>query len=124
MALEHPEAVYIMASRPRGALYTGRTKDLVYRTWQHRNCLLPGHTQRYRITKLVYFEWHDGWEAAWRREQQIKRYRRAWKFNLVEDGNPGWKDLWFEITDNKEVSFPPIALRGFLPGLSRDPACG
>ncbi|WP_412545115.1 GIY-YIG nuclease family protein [Maricaulis sp. MIT060901] len=108
MTLEHPEAVYIMASRPRGALYIGRTKDLVYRRRQHRNCLLTGHTQRYRITKLVYFEWHDGWEAAWRREQQIKRYRRAWKFNLIEDGNPGWKDLRFEITDSSEILFPPI----------------
>lgn len=93
-----PEAVYIMASRPRGALYTGRSVDLVRRVWEHRNGFVAGHTRRYSINKLVWFEWHDGFEAAWHREKQIKRYRREWKFNLIEAQNSGWKDLWFEIT--------------------------
>ena len=104
-----PEAVYIMANRPRGALYTGRSKDLVRRVWEHRNGFLRGHSKRYGITQLVYFEWHDGFESAWHREKQIKRYRRDWKFNLIEAGNSGWKDLWFELVGDCFV--PPSEWR-------------
>lgn len=105
MSFNHPEAVYIMASRPRGALYVGRTKDLVRRVHEHRTGAIPGHTKRYTITKLVYFEWHEGWQAAWRREYGLKRYRREWKFNLIEAGNPGWRDLWFELVAETENPF-------------------
>ena len=73
---------------------------------------LRGHTKTYSINQLVYFEPHDCWEAAWRKEQQIKRHPRAWKFNLIEDGNPGWKDLWFDITDQCHYPFPPALCRG------------
>jgi putative endonuclease len=96
--METPEFVYLMTSRPKGPFYTGRTRDLVRRVWQHRNGIIKGHTARYRLTKLVYWEAHPGWESAWRRERRLKRYRRAWKINLVETKNPGWKDLWFQIT--------------------------
>jgi putative endonuclease len=102
-----PEAVYIMASRPRGALYVGRSKNLVWRVWQHRTGAIPGHTRRYNIKQLVYFEYQDNWEAAWAREHQLKRYRREWKFNLIEAGNPGWKDLWFQITEDEAIPEPP-----------------
>jgi len=105
MAFSNPEAVYIMDSRPRGALYVGRTKNLIGRVEQHRIGAMAGHTSKYRIRNLVYYEWHEGWQAAWAREQQLKRYRRAWKFNLVEAGNPGWKDLWFEIVGEDDIPF-------------------
>ena len=62
-----PEAVYIMASRPRGALYVGRTTNLIWRTWQHRTGAMRGYTRRYAIKQLVWFEWHEGFEAAARR---------------------------------------------------------
>jgi len=103
-----PEDVYIMANRPKGALYVGRAKNLVWRVWQHRTHAMRGHTSKYNITQLVYFEWQDGWEAAWAREHQLKRYRREWKFNLIEAGNPGWKDLWFEITNDTEIPTAPL----------------
>ncbi|MAL09996.1 MAG: hypothetical protein CMF74_10070 [Maricaulis sp.] len=89
--------VYILASRPRGALYVGRTVNLVKRIWEHREGVVDGHTKRYRIKQLVYFETTGSLECAYAREKQLKRYRREWKFNLIEQGNPGWKDLWFEI---------------------------
>jgi putative endonuclease len=112
MSFLNPEAVYIMANRPQGALYIGRTKDLVRRVWEHRNGVIQGHTRKYQIKQLVYFEWVEGWEAAWQRERQLKRYRRDWKFNLIEQENPGWKDLWFNIIDDEHnPDFP-----GFIPG--------
>jgi len=89
--------VYILANRPQGALYVGRTSDLVKRVWEHRTRAIDGHTKRYKINQLVYFEVFDDIEGAANREHQLKRYRREWKFNLIEQGNAGWKDLWFEI---------------------------
>ena len=34
--------VYILASKPRGVLYTGLTSDLAGRGWQHRERLMEG----------------------------------------------------------------------------------
>ena len=39
---------------------------------------------------------------AIRREKQIKRWRRAWKLELIETQNPEWWDLsdeWFEVPE-------------------------
>ena len=32
-------------------------------------------------------------EAAIGREKAIKRWRRDWKLNLIEEHNPDWEDL-------------------------------
>lgn len=94
---EKQPAVYILASRRNGTLYVGVTSNLVGRTWQHRNDLIQGFTRRYDVCKLVYFEQHDSMVAAIMREKQIKRWNRAWKLRLIEEGNPDWRDLWPEI---------------------------
>lgn len=97
--------VYILANRPRGALYAGRTTNLIKRVWEHRTGAVAGHTRRYKINQLVYFEVFEDFEAATLRERQVKRYRREWKFNLIEQGNPGWKDLWYEIVQDTDPYF-------------------
>ncbi len=85
--------VYIVASRS-GALYVGVTSDLLRRIHEHRQHLVPGHTQRYRITRLVYCE-DAGFDAysAIAREKQLKGWRREKKIALITDGNPTWEDL-------------------------------
>ena len=105
--------VYILASEPRGALYVGRTVDLMKRVWEHREGVVSGHTKRYRIRNLVYFEVYEDLEPAYARERRLKRYRRDWKFNLIEQGNPGWKDLWPEIVADLDPYFTrPISRDG------------
>lgn len=86
-------AVYILASRRNGTLYTGVTSNLPRRVWEHRNDLVEGFTRRYGVHMLVYYEWHDDMYAAIRREKQIKKWRRVWKIQLIESLNPDWKDL-------------------------------
>jgi putative endonuclease len=49
------------------------------------------------IKRLVHVEWHDGIEEAIAREKAIKKWRRAWKIELIEQANPDWRDRWFEI---------------------------
>ena len=91
--------VYIMASGRRGTLYVGVTSDLFGRIWQHRtHAILDSFTARYNVTRLVWFEEQGGADAAITREKRIKEWRRAWKVELIEASNPGWHDLWDEIT--------------------------
>ena len=89
--------VYILASRPHGAIYIGTTRDLRQRIEQHRMGMVDGHTKRYQIHTLVYFEQHETLDAARIRERRLKRWRRAWKKELIEDVNPQWRDIADQI---------------------------
>ena len=84
---------YILASRPGGTLYAGVTRNLIRRVYEHRNGLIEGHTKRYRIHQLVYFEEFASIIEARAREHALKRWRRAWKIQLIEKLNPDWRDL-------------------------------
>jgi putative endonuclease len=86
--------VYMLASQQRGTLYVGMTDDLVRRVWEHKMKLVPGFTAKYGVDRLVWFEAHQTREAAWRRERQIKEWKRAWKIELIERDNPQWIDLY------------------------------
>jgi putative endonuclease len=86
-------AVYIMASRKHGTLYIGVTSELLSRAAQHREGLREGFTKQYGVKRLVWFELHDGIEAAIHREKRLKKYKRDWKVNLIERDNPDWTDL-------------------------------
>jgi putative endonuclease len=90
-------AVYILASGRNGTVYVGVTSNLVQRVWQHRKHLAPSFTAEHDVALLVYYELHDGMEAAIAREKQIKKWRREWKLRLIEERNPYWRDLWREI---------------------------
>ena len=89
--------VYILASKPHGTLYIGVTSNLVQRVWQHKNDLVAGFTKHYRVHRLVWYEAHDSMEGAIIREKMLKKWNRAWKIEMIEKGNPTWKDLYDEI---------------------------
>ena len=84
--------VYILASRSRN-LYTGVTGNLEPRMVEHRQGLTPGFTTRYRIFRLVYFEFFSDVRAAIAREKEIKGWRREKKIWLISRNNPTWADL-------------------------------
>lgn len=90
--------VYIMTNHS-GTLYTGVTNDLRRRVYEHKQKLVPGFTQKYNITRLVFFEETPDVKAAIAREKQIKGWLRAKKIALIEDANPEWCDLsegWYD----------------------------
>ena len=89
--------VYILASGRNGTLYIGVTSDLAKRIWEHRNKVLDGFTQKHDVQKLVYVEFHQDMENAILREKRLKNWRRDWKLELVEKGNPQWIDLYEKI---------------------------
>jgi putative endonuclease len=74
-------------------LYTGVTSDLLGRIHQHRAGYVRGFTQHYGIKRLVWFEAHETMEQAIVREKRIKRWPRAWKYDLIHAANPTWRDL-------------------------------
>ena len=94
-----PHYVYIMASRPGGALYVGSTNDLRRRVEEHRSKAVPGHTATYNITMLVWFAAFDTWVEAMEQERRMKRWRRAWKDDLIVGMNPAWQDITGWIPD-------------------------
>jgi len=89
--------VYILASDRNGTLYVGVTSDLIKRVWEHKNDLVPGFTKRYNVHELVWYELHESMESAIAREKAIKEWKRRWKLELIERGNPEWKDLYPEL---------------------------
>ena len=90
-------AVYMVASRRNGTLYTGVTGNLLNRIWQHRNKVADGFTKKHVVHRLVWYEIHRDVHAAIAREKQIKGWNRAWKVRLIEKENSGWNDLVAQI---------------------------
>lgn len=86
-----------MASRRNGTLYLGVTSNLVERAWQHRNSVVEGFSKDHGCTLLVWFGKHDDLQEARLRELRMKKWKRAWKLELIEQGNPQWQDLFDSI---------------------------
>jgi putative endonuclease len=89
--------VYILASRKDGAIYVGITNDIVRRIYEHRIKAVRGFTSKYNITRLVWFEIYDDPISAISREKELKKWKRAWKVQLVDAQNPQWNDLYESI---------------------------
>jgi putative endonuclease len=86
--------VYIMADRYRGAMYVGVTAHLAVRIVQHRSGKGSDFCRRYGLTRLVWAERGNAIEDCIAHEKRIKRWRREWKFAVIEKGNPDWVDLF------------------------------
>jgi putative endonuclease len=89
--------VYILASKRNGTLYTGVTANLPARMIQHRSGKGPGFAALYGVMRLVHAEHFERIDEAIAREKAIKKWRRAWKLELIEKGNPEWHDLFDHI---------------------------
>ncbi|MEI8143014.1 MAG: GIY-YIG nuclease family protein [Candidatus Berkelbacteria bacterium] len=85
--------VYILASRLNGTLYVGVTSNLEKRTNEHKDKITNGFSEKYGAKKLVYFEETSDVTEAILREKRLKKWNRVWKIKLIEQSNPGWKDL-------------------------------
>ena len=67
--------------------------DLVRRVYEHKTKQVPGFTEQYNVSRLVYFEETPDVVVAIAREKEIKKWRREKKNVLVTAANPDWKDL-------------------------------
>ncbi|MGA7298077.1 MAG: GIY-YIG nuclease family protein [Rhodanobacteraceae bacterium] len=85
--------VYILASRRNGTLYTGVTSDLRRRVHEHQQHTRGGFTDKYKVTRLVWFKQGDDIAGAIELGKKIKNRGRRWKIELIEKTNPDWRDL-------------------------------
>ncbi len=95
--MEKDPAVYLLASKRNGTLYTGVTSNLLNRVWEHKNGIFEGFTSKYGVYLLVWYEFFDTMDLAILREKRIKKWKRDWKIRLIMRDNPEWNDLYDEI---------------------------
>ena len=93
MSDEKAPAVYIMANRYRGTIYIGVTSALWNRVAAHKSGTFDGFTKKFSVKTLVWYQHHHSMEDAIRREKQLKKWNRSWKFRIIEEMNPDWIDL-------------------------------
>ena len=85
--------VYILASKRNGTLYIGVTNGSARRVSEHRDGVADGFTKKHGIKTLVYYEAFEDINAAIAREKRLKKYKREWKINLIQQHNVDWLDL-------------------------------
>ncbi|WP_299368290.1 GIY-YIG nuclease family protein [Winogradskyella sp.] len=89
----HQYYLYMLTNKKNGTLYIGVTNDLERRMFEHKNKLVEGFTKKYNLTQLVYFETYQYVNDAIKREKNMKKWKREWKINLIENNNSNWTDL-------------------------------
>ncbi len=95
--VEKRPCVYILASQRNGTLYVGVTSDLARRVWEHKEGAMEGFTKDYGVRDLVFYEFHETMNDALTRERRIKKWRRQWKLDLIEQTNSQWRDLYGDL---------------------------
>ncbi|MEA3012267.1 MAG: hypothetical protein QOD42_812 [Sphingomonadales bacterium] len=75
------------------------TANLAARMMRHREGKGSRFTAKYRVMRLVHAEHFERIDEAIAREKAIKKWRRAWKLELIERGNPDWDDLFEHILE-------------------------
>lgn len=78
-------------------IYTGVTNNLIKRIHEHKNHIVKGFTDKYNVTKLVYYEICEDINEAIKREKQIKGGSREKKLLLIESVNPTFEDIYQTI---------------------------
>ena len=92
--------VYILCSQKNGTLYIGVTSDLGARLEEHKSHHDPkSFTAKHNVTRLVWYERYDLIVDAIAREKAIKKWKRAWKIDLIEKTNPEWQELILDYDD-------------------------
>ena len=103
---EHCYWVYILTNTNNTTFYIGFTNDLYRRVREHKGEIddeymldvkKKSFTHRYRLHKLVYYEFYNRVDLGIEREKQLKDWHRDWKLNLIKEMNPTFRDLSDEL---------------------------
>ena len=86
-----------MADRYRGTMYVGVTSDLAARIDQHKHGEGSDFCARYSLYRLVWADRGEDIQSCIAHEKRLKRWRREWKFALIEKANPEWNDLYDQL---------------------------
>ena len=89
--------VYIITNKKHGTLYIGVTNNLKRRIYEHKIGFRKGFSKKYGLTKLVWFEVFNDINSAILKEKRMKKWKRQYKINVIEQFNPEWNDLYLEL---------------------------
>ena len=89
--------VYIVANRKLGTLYTGVTGNIRERITAHRHGEGAKFPAAHGCHRLVWLERFDEMAAAIGHEKRMKKWKRAYKINMIEARNPDWRDLYPDL---------------------------
>ncbi len=89
----HNYFVYILTNKVYTTIYIGVTNDLKMRVEQHKSGLIKGFTQKYKVNKLIYFEYFTDISQAIGREKELKGWKREKKFELINKVNSKWEEI-------------------------------
>jgi len=110
-----------------GSYYTGSTKNLEKRIWEHQTMLGANHTKKRQPVELVYFEKFDRIDEAFYREKQVQGWSRKKKqaliqghFNNLSDLSVAYRDKVASRTSATEEPFPE-ALEGNRTSATEEP---
>jgi putative endonuclease len=85
--------VYIICNKPHGTLYVGVTNNISRRLYEHKEKLFEGFSKKYGLNKLVYAQKFENINQAIEFEKRLKKWKRIWKINLIEENNQNWQEL-------------------------------
>ncbi|MCC5929262.1 MAG: GIY-YIG nuclease family protein [Cyclobacteriaceae bacterium] len=91
--------IYIIANKDRNVLYIGVTSNLYSRIYDHKYLQGSKFASKYKCIDLLYYEFFDSIEEAIEREKKLKKWKRAWKEELIKSTNPQMNDLFDHIED-------------------------
>ena len=97
--METSHHTYILASKRRGALFIGTTRNLIDSVQEHKGNMIDGVTSLYAIHQLVYFERFNNAGHALIRKAEISQLPRCLKLRLIEKHNPDWDNLYEYIAE-------------------------
>lgn len=89
--------VYFVTNKRYGTIYTGLTTNILKRIEEHKQERADGFTKKHGCKKLVWYEIHYDIREAAHRERLIKKWKRDWKIEMIEKGNPDWADLYEDV---------------------------
>ena len=91
--------VYIMTNTNNKVLYIGVTNNLPRRVYEHKNGLSEGFTKKYNCKKLVWYKETSSAVSAIQEEKRMKKWKREYKENVIEELNPNWIDLYDDLVN-------------------------
>ena len=89
--------VYILSNKNLTVLYIGVTNNLINRVQNHKNGTGSVFSKKYSLSRLLYYEEYSSIIEAIKREKQLKKWNRDWKWELIKRQNPELRDLFEDV---------------------------
>lgn len=88
--------VYFLSNKNRTVLYIGYSGQLDIRIEQHKSREGALFTKKYNTHDILRVEIFETKQEAIARKNQLKNWRKEWKWNLIKEINPKLKTISIE----------------------------